>query len=135
MGYLERMGMGRCPSLGCLERMGMGHCPALGCLEWVGMGHCQPLGLPIPQWEEGCLQMQALKQGLVKEGRGVRSALALQVGERTSVEAENPGHDFVPMIDSVKECLRQGVMDLAPANDAILSCELLDCRNRMHRDV
>ena len=79
--------------------------------------------------------MQALKQGLVEEGWGVQSALALQVGERTSIKAENPGHDFVLMINSVKECLRQGVMDLAPANDVILSCELLNCRNHMHRDV
>ena len=107
---------------------------ALGCLEW-GMGHCQALGLPIPQREEGCLQMQALKQWLVEEGRGIQPALALQVGERTSIEAENPGHDFVPTIGSVKECLRQGVMDLAPADDAILSFELLDCRNCMHRDI
>ena len=127
--------MGRCLALGYLERMGMGHCPALGYLEWMGMGHCQALGLPIPQWEEGCLQMQALKQQLVEEGQGVQPILALQVSEKTSVKAENPGHDFVPMISSVKECLRKKVMDLAPADDTILSFELLDCHNRMHRDV
>ena len=79
--------------------------------------------------------MQALKQGLVEDAGHVQPALALQVSEKTCIEAENPGHDFVPMISSVKECLRQGVMDLAPADDVILSFELLDCRNRMHRDV
>ena len=107
----------------------------MGYLEQMGRGRCQALDLPIPQREEGCLRVQALKQWLVEEGRGVQPALALQVGEKTSVEAENPGHDFVPMIGSVKGRLRQGVMDLAPADDVILSFELLDCRNRMHRDV
>ena len=62
-------------------------------------------------------------------------APALQIGEKTSVEAENPGHNFVLMINSVKECLRQGIMDLAPADDVILSSELLNCCNHMHRDV
>jgi hypothetical protein len=41
---------------------------AVGYLEWMGMGCCQALGLPIPQWGEGCLQMQALKQWLIEEG-------------------------------------------------------------------
>lgn len=65
--------------------------------------------------------MQALKQRLVEEGRGVQSVLALQVGEKTSVVAENPGHDFVPMVGSVKGHLRQGVMDLVYSDDVILS--------------
>ena len=78
--------------------------------------------------------MQALKQWLIEEGQGVQPALALQVGEKTSVKAENPGHNFVLIISSVKGHLRQGVMDLAPADDVILSFELLDCRNHMHRD-
>jgi hypothetical protein len=81
LGCLEQMGMGCCLALGCLEQMGMGRCLALGCLEWVGMGHGQPLGLLVPQREEGCLQMQALKQGLIEDGQGIQSALALQVGE------------------------------------------------------
>jgi len=89
----------------------------------MGMGCCQALGLPIPQRGEGCLRMQALKQRLVEEGRGVQPALALQVGEKTSVEAENPGCDFVPMIGSVKGHLRQGVMDLAHSDGVILSFE------------
>jgi hypothetical protein len=102
------------------------HCPdkfAVGYLEWIGMGHCQALGLPIPQQGVGCLQMQALKQQLIEEGQGVQPAFALQVSEKTSVNAENPGHDFLPMIGSVKGCLRQGVMDLAHSDDMILSFE------------
>jgi hypothetical protein len=75
-----------------------------------------------------------LKQWLVEEGQGVQPALALQVSEKTSIEAENPGHNFVLMISSVKGHLRQGVMDLASADDMILSFELLDCHNCMHRD-
>jgi hypothetical protein len=96
---------------------------AVGYLEQISTGHCQALGLPIPQWGEGCLQMQALKQWLVEEGRGDQPALALQVSEKTFVEAENPGHDFVPMISSVKGRWRQGAMDLAPSDDVILSFE------------
>ena len=95
----------------------------MGYLERIGMGHCQALGLPIPQQGEGCLQMQALKQQLVEEGQGVQPAVVLQVGEKTSVEAENPGHDCVPMIGSVKGHLRQGVVDLAHSDDVILSFE------------
>jgi hypothetical protein len=79
------------------------------------------MGLPIPRWEEGCLWMQALKQRLVEESKGVQPALALQVSEKISVEAENTGHDFVPIIGSVKGHLRQGVMDLAHSDDVILS--------------
>jgi hypothetical protein len=37
----------------------------------MGMGCCQEMGLPIPRWEEGCLWMQALKQWLVEESKGV----------------------------------------------------------------
>jgi hypothetical protein len=65
--------------------------------------------------------MQALKQRLVEEGGGVQSALALQIGEKTSVVAGNSGHDFVPMIGSVKGRLRQEVMDLFLSDDVILS--------------
>ena len=86
----------------------------------MGRGHCQAL---------------ALKQWLVEEGQGVQPAPALQISEKTSVEAENPGHNFVPMIDPVKGHLRQRIMDLAPADNVILSSELLDCCNCMHRDV
>jgi hypothetical protein len=89
----------------------------------MGMGCCQAMGLPIPQWEEGCLWMQALKQQLVEESEGVQPALALQVGEKISVEAENAGHDFVPIIGSVKGHLRQGVMDLAHSDNVILFFE------------
>jgi len=67
--------------------------------------------------------MQALKQWLIEEGQGIQSAFALQVGEKTSINAENPGHDFVPMISSVKEHLRHVVMDLAHSDDMILSFE------------
>ena len=87
------------------------------------MRRCQALGLPIPQWGEGWFRMQALKQRLVEKGRGVQSALALQVGEKTLVVAGNPGHDFVPMIGSVKGRLRQGIMDLVHSDDVILSFE------------
>jgi hypothetical protein len=65
--------------------------------------------------------MQALKQRLIEEREGVQPALALQVSEKISVKAENTGHDFVPIISSVKGCLRQGVMDLAHSDDVILS--------------
>jgi hypothetical protein len=102
------------------------HCPdkfAVGYLERIGTGRCQALGLPIPQRGEGCLQMQALKQRLVEEGRGDQPALALQVSEKTFVEAENPGHDSIPMIGTVKGRWRQGEMDLAPSDDVILSFE------------
>jgi len=94
----------------------------VGYLEQMGMGHCQA-GLPIPQQEGGCLQMQALKQGLIEDAGRIQPALALQVSEKTCIEAENPGHDFVPMISSVKGHLRQGVMDLAHSDDVILSFE------------
>jgi hypothetical protein len=59
--------------------------------------------------------MQALKQRLVEEGRGVQPALDLEVSEKTSV--------FVPMIGSVKKHLRQGIMDLAHLDVVILSFE------------
>jgi hypothetical protein len=65
--------------------------------------------------------MQALKQRLIEESKGVQPALALQVSEKISIEAENAGHDFVPIIGSVKGRLRQGVMDLAHSDDMILS--------------
>ena len=89
----------------------------------------------IVQKEKIVTQALALKQWLVEEGRGIQPAPALQISEKTSIEAENPGHDFVPMINSVKGCLRQGIMDLAPADDTILSSELLNYCNRMHRDI
>jgi hypothetical protein len=95
----------------------------VGYLECISMGHCQALGLPIPQQGEGCLWMQALKQQLIEEGQGIQPALVLQVGEKTSIEAENPGHGCVPMISSVKGHLRQGVVDLAHSDDMILSFE------------
>ena len=85
--------------------------------------------------DRGHCQALALKQWLIEGDQGVQPAPVLQISEKTSVEAENPGHNFVPMIDSVKGCLRQGIIDLAPANDVILSSELLDCCNCMHRDI
>ena len=59
--------------------------------------------------------MQALKQWLIEEGQGVQPALALQVSEKASV--------FLAMIGSVRECLRQGVMDLVHSDVMILSFE------------
>lgn len=67
--------------------------------------------------------MQALQQRFIEKGRGVQSALALQVGEKTSVVAGNPGCDFVLRIGSVKGHLRKGVMYSVHSDDVILSCE------------
>ena len=57
------------------------HCPdklVVGYLEQMGMGWCQA-GLQIPQQEGGCLQMQALKQGLIENAGRIQPALALQL--------------------------------------------------------
>ena len=69
------------------------------------------------------LQIEALKWQLIEESEGIQPALALQIGEKISIEAENAGHDFVPIIGSVKGCLRQGVMGLAHSDDVILPFE------------